>query len=65
MQWYENGIYLFGILDKTMIPSSDNDCLLFEELYCVLRELEVKLSEIEEVFKVLNSTNMRGKRRKL
>ncbi|CAJ0643776.1 13798_t:CDS:2 [Entrophospora sp. SA101] len=48
-----------------MIPSSDNDCLLFEELYCVLRELEVKLSEIEEVFKVLNSTNMRGKRRKL
>ncbi|CAG8640511.1 9387_t:CDS:2 [Funneliformis caledonium] len=63
MQWYGNKMYLFGMLDKAVIPSSNDNCLLFEELYCVLKELEVKLTKTEEVIKDLNNMNMIGKRR--
>ncbi|RIB13782.1 hypothetical protein C2G38_2324563 [Gigaspora rosea] len=42
MSWFEE-IYLFGRIDSCTIPSEENNCYLFEEIYCVLTELEQTL----------------------
>jgi len=41
LKWEGNGIYLFGLVDKGILPSSENECGLFEDLYCIFKELEV------------------------
>ncbi|CAG8804014.1 8155_t:CDS:2, partial [Gigaspora margarita] len=55
MSWFE-GIYLFGRIDSCTIPSEKNDCYLFEEIYCILTELE-------EIVRKLHSDDIINKRR--
>ncbi|CAG8726783.1 10348_t:CDS:2, partial [Ambispora leptoticha] len=63
MSWYGNGVYPFGLIDKCTLPCNENDCMLFEDIYCILKELENKLSEIESMAKRLSGLNVKGKRR--
>nr|CAG8651698.1 15474_t:CDS:2 [Entrophospora candida] len=65
LKWEGNGIYLFGLVDKGTLPSSKNECGLFEDLYCIFKELERKLKKTEENIKNLNLLNVRSKRRNL
>nr|CAG8586898.1 8261_t:CDS:2 [Entrophospora candida] len=65
LKWEGNGIYLFGLVDKGTLPSSENECGLFEDLYCIFKELERKLKKTEENIKALNLLNVRSKRRNL
>ncbi|CAG8819081.1 42160_t:CDS:2, partial [Gigaspora margarita] len=61
MSWFE-GIYLFGRIDSCTIPSEENN-YLFEEIYCVLTELESKLKKTEETVIKLHSADIINKRR--
>ena len=45
MSWFE-GIYLLGRIDSCTIPSEENNCYLFEEIYCVLTELNVRTIDL-------------------
>ncbi|CAI2183122.1 4893_t:CDS:2, partial [Funneliformis geosporum] len=40
MNWEGNGIYLFGLVDKCRLPTERDDCGIFEDIYCILKELE-------------------------
>ncbi|CAG8459362.1 27165_t:CDS:2 [Gigaspora margarita] len=62
MSWFE-GIYLFGRINSCTIPSEENNCYLFEEIYCILTELESKLKKTEETVRKLHSNNIINKRR--
>ncbi|CAG8718685.1 42535_t:CDS:2 [Gigaspora margarita] len=62
MSWFEE-IYLFGRIDSCTILSKKNDCYLFEEIYCVLTELESKLKKTEETVRKLHSNDIINKRR--
>ncbi|KAF0513854.1 hypothetical protein F8M41_017715 [Gigaspora margarita] len=62
MSWFE-GIYLFRRIDSCTIPSEENNCYLFEEIYCILTELESKLKKAEEIVIKLHSANIINKRR--
>ncbi|CAG8471403.1 16205_t:CDS:2 [Dentiscutata heterogama] len=62
MSWFE-GIYLFGRIDSCMVPSEEDNSYLFEDIYCVLKELELKLKKTEEIIRNLHSENIRNKRR--
>ncbi|CAG8757479.1 41788_t:CDS:10, partial [Gigaspora margarita] len=64
MSWFEE-IYLFGRIDSCTIPSEENNCYLFEEIYCVLTELESKLKKTEEIVRKLHSHNITNKRKLL
>ncbi|CAI2188651.1 18896_t:CDS:2, partial [Funneliformis geosporum] len=65
LKWKGNSIYLFGLVDKGTLPSSENEYGLFEDLYCIFKELERKLKKTEEKIKNLNLLNVRSKRRNL
>ncbi|CAJ0628401.1 4785_t:CDS:2 [Entrophospora sp. SA101] len=39
--------------------------MLYEDIYCILKELENKLSETESVAQKLHVLNIKGKRRNL
>ncbi|CAG8493923.1 46186_t:CDS:2 [Gigaspora margarita] len=55
MSWFEE-IYLFGRIDSCTIPSEKNDYYLFEDIYCVLTELE-------ETVRKLHSDDIINKRK--
>jgi len=40
MKW-QNGMYLFGLIDRATLPSTEDDAGIIEDIYCVLKELEV------------------------
>ncbi|CAG8656253.1 17887_t:CDS:2, partial [Funneliformis caledonium] len=40
LKWEGNGTYLFGLVDKGTLPSCENECGIFEDLYCIFKELE-------------------------
>ncbi|CAG8817180.1 44715_t:CDS:2, partial [Gigaspora margarita] len=61
MSWFEE-IYLFGRIDSCTIPSEENNCYLFEEIYCILTELEAKLKKTEETVIKLYSADIINKR---
>nr|CAG8636176.1 9328_t:CDS:10 [Entrophospora candida] len=65
MSWNDDGIYLFGLVDKAIIPSSEDCAGMFEDLYCVFKELEHKLKQTEVVINNLNLKNTKNKRRRL
>ncbi|CAH1770373.1 10352_t:CDS:2, partial [Entrophospora sp. SA101] len=50
---------------KCILPCNENDCMLYEDIYCILKELENKLSETESVAQKLHVLNIKGKRRNL
>ncbi|KAF0530114.1 hypothetical protein F8M41_012356 [Gigaspora margarita] len=69
MSWFE-GIYLFGRIDSCTIPSEENNCYLFEKIYCVLTKLnqtlklkQSKLKKTEETVRKLHSNEIINKRR--
>src|SRR4051812_11331150 len=43
MDWQGSGLYRFGLLDRYILPSEEENCGLFEEAYCVLNEVKVFL----------------------
>ncbi|CAG8518740.1 13619_t:CDS:10 [Funneliformis mosseae] len=65
LKWEGNSTYLFGLVDKGTLPSCENECGLFEDLYCIFKELERQLKKTEENIKALNLFNVRSKRRNL
>ncbi|CAG8457419.1 12399_t:CDS:10 [Funneliformis caledonium] len=64
MDWAGDGIYRFGRIDYCSFPSNKESCILFESVFCLLKELERKLSETETIVQKLHSENIRGKCRK-
>ncbi|CAG8641735.1 2536_t:CDS:10 [Paraglomus brasilianum] len=64
MNWF-GGLYRFGLLDHCILPSQEDDCGLFEDIYCILKELNVKLLQTEKSVKELYRSNMLGKRRRI
>ncbi|CAG8510530.1 2409_t:CDS:10 [Ambispora leptoticha] len=56
MDWC-GGLYRFGLLDHCISPSQEDSCDLFEDVYCILKELES--------VKQLYLKNMQGKRRRI
>ncbi|CAG8524718.1 14384_t:CDS:10 [Funneliformis mosseae] len=38
MNWF-GGLYRFGLLDHCILLSQEDDCGLFEDIYCILKEL--------------------------
>ena len=44
MDWTENGMYRFGLIENCHLPSNKDECALFEGAFCLLKELEVCIS---------------------
>lgn len=65
MSWEGNGIYFFGLVDKCTLPTERDDCGIFEDIYCILKELEVKIKNVEKIIKGLSLKNVRNKRRRI
>ncbi|CAG8537710.1 15545_t:CDS:2 [Acaulospora morrowiae] len=65
MDWAGDGIYRFGRIDCCSFPFNRESCILFESVFCLLKELERKLSETEKIVQKLHSENIRGKCRKI
>ncbi|CAG8635478.1 9546_t:CDS:2, partial [Funneliformis caledonium] len=64
LDWAGDGIYRFGRIDHCSFPLNKESSILFEDVFCLLKELERKLSETETLIQKLHSENIRGKRRK-
>ncbi|CAG8762884.1 1270_t:CDS:2, partial [Rhizophagus irregularis] len=60
MNWF-GGLYRFGLLDHCILPSQEDECEFFEDIYCILKELNVKLSQTENSVKELYRSNVGGK----
>ena len=52
MKW-QNGIYLFGSIDRATLPSTKDDVDLIEDIYCIFKELEV-CSDYSSIIMVIN-----------
>ncbi|CAG8539139.1 212_t:CDS:2, partial [Paraglomus occultum] len=61
MDWQGSGLYRFGLLDRYILPSEEENCGLFEEAYCVLNEVKEKLLQTEVLVKELYFENMLSK----
>ncbi|CAI2191889.1 8600_t:CDS:2, partial [Funneliformis geosporum] len=57
-------LYKFGLIDHCILPSQEDDCGLFEDIYCILKEVNIKLLQTEKSVKNLYRNNMLGKRRR-
>jgi len=45
MDWCEAGIYRFGMVDGCRLPSDVSDCGILEDAYCILKLLEVSITD--------------------
>ncbi|CAG8661265.1 3263_t:CDS:2, partial [Cetraspora pellucida] len=45
MSWFEE-IYLFGRIDSCTVPLEEDNSYLFEDIYCILKELEEQNAKI-------------------
>ena len=52
MKW-QNGIYLFGLIDRATLPLTEDDVDLIEDIYCMFKELEVR-NDYSSIIMVIN-----------
>lgn len=41
MDWIGSGVYRFGLIDRCRIPADIDECDILEDVYCILKSLEV------------------------
>ena len=58
MDWTGNGMYCFGLIENCQLLSNKENCGLFEDVFCFLKELEVCISySLSYNHQILNSFN--------
>nr|CAG8482235.1 14593_t:CDS:2 [Entrophospora candida] len=65
MNWIGNGVYRIGKVDECQLPVDETHCSMFEDIYCILKCLEVKFMETERNITNLLTSNVQGKCRRL
>nr|CAG8637607.1 2844_t:CDS:2 [Entrophospora candida] len=65
MNWAGDGIYHFGLIESCSIPSNKENCALLEGAFCLLKELERKLTETEKLIQEFQTENICGKCRQV
>ncbi|RIA94358.1 hypothetical protein C1645_818178 [Glomus cerebriforme] len=65
IDWTGNGMYHFGLIKSCLFPSNKENCALFESVFCFLKELEKKLTEMEKLIQELHVADTYGKYRQV
>ncbi|CAG8445484.1 3599_t:CDS:2 [Funneliformis mosseae] len=52
MNWFKD-LYRFSLIDYYILPSQEDNCRLFKNLYYILKKLNVKLLKTEKSVKEL------------
>ncbi|CAG8748467.1 6680_t:CDS:1, partial [Cetraspora pellucida] len=63
MIWCSGGLYLFGLIDKCLIPSNLETFYSLEEVYVILKTLQMKVTEASSALVVIEQKHAKKRRR--
>ncbi|CAI2172165.1 2751_t:CDS:2 [Funneliformis geosporum] len=65
MTWCSGGVYLFGLVDKCLIPGDLETFYSLEEVYVILKTLQMKVKETSNVLIFIEQKHAKKRRRPL